>query len=75
MIGPVGHIFYEWLDRAVKRMFLPATPGFVVAKVLGDALIFGPVHVAGEHPQGLLCCAGCCCQARLTLWVHYLAMP
>lgn len=73
MIGPVGHIFYEWLDRAVKHVFLPATPGFVVAKVLGDALIFGPVHVAGEHSQGVLW--GLLLSGQACLWPHYLAMP
>ena len=45
--GPVGHYFYIALDKVVSRAFRPSTPAFVAAKVIGDAVSFGPVHVAG----------------------------
>lgn len=35
------------MDKAVTRYFKIGTLGFVLAKVIGDELLFGPVHVAG----------------------------
>ena len=45
--GPIGHYFYMGMDKAVTRYFKMGTFGFVLAKVLGDELLFGPVHVGG----------------------------
>lgn len=35
------------MDKVVTRYLKIGTVGFVLAKVLGDELLFGPVHVAG----------------------------
>lgn len=35
------------MDKVVTRYFKIGTIGFVVAKVLGDELLFGPIHVGG----------------------------
>lgn len=35
------------MDKVVTRYFKIGTFGFVLAKVLGDELLFGPVHVGG----------------------------
>ena len=35
------------MDKAVTRYFKIGTFGFVLAKVLGDELLFGPIHVGG----------------------------
>lgn len=45
--GPIGHYFYHGMDKVVTRYFKIGTFGFVVAKVLGDELLFGPIHVGG----------------------------
>ena len=45
--GPIGHFFYQGMDKVVTRYFKIGTLGFVLAKVLGDELLFGPVHVGG----------------------------
>ena len=47
MTGPIGHFFYHGMDKVVTRYFKIGTLGFVLAKVLGDELLFGPVHVGG----------------------------
>lgn len=47
VIGPIGHYFYMGMDQVVTRYFKIGTFGFVLAKVLGDELLFGPVHVGG----------------------------
>ncbi|KAL3645906.1 hypothetical protein CASFOL_011086 [Castilleja foliolosa] len=46
-IGPVGHFWYEGLDRVI-RMRLQLQPNsfrFVAAKVAADGIIFGPVDL------------------------------
>ena len=35
------------MDKVVTRYFKIGTIGFVLAKVLGDELLFGPIHVGG----------------------------
>ena len=35
------------MDKVVTRYLKIGTVGFVLAKVLGDELLFGPVHVGG----------------------------
>ena len=47
LTGPVGHIWYEVLDKAARRRFAPGTLKFIATKVVGDEILFGPVHVAG----------------------------
>lgn len=47
VIGPIGHYFYMGMDKVVTRYLKIGTVGFVLAKVLGDELLFGPVHVGG----------------------------
>lgn len=45
--GPVGHTWYEVLDRVARRRFAPGSFSFIATKVVGDEVVFGPVHVAG----------------------------
>ncbi|GLT25425.1 hypothetical protein SLA2020_005540 [Shorea laevis] len=46
-VGPVGHFWYEGLDRYIRlRLFLqPNTYRFVAAKVAIDGFIFGPLDL------------------------------
>lgn len=45
-VGPVGHYWYEYLDRAMRRLKLqPKSLKFVTAKVVTDGLIFGPLDL------------------------------
>ncbi|KAK9841824.1 hypothetical protein WJX81_005480 [Elliptochloris bilobata] len=46
-IGPVGHTWYQVLDKAARRRFAPGSLKFIATKVIGDEVVFGPVHVAG----------------------------
>ncbi|MBA0567985.1 hypothetical protein Golob_005512 [Gossypium lobatum] len=43
-VGPVGHFWYEGLDKFIKMRLLlrPKSARFVAAKVAMDGLIFGP---------------------------------
>ncbi|KAG6518189.1 protein Mpv17-like [Zingiber officinale] len=45
-VGPVGHYWYEYLDRSMRRLQLqPKSLKFVTAKVAADGLIFGPLDL------------------------------
>ncbi|XP_052188607.1 uncharacterized protein LOC127798981 [Diospyros lotus] len=46
-VGPVGHFWYEGLDRFIKsRLHLqPKSPRFVASKVAFDGIIFGPLDL------------------------------
>ncbi|KAK9130934.1 hypothetical protein Sjap_011421 [Stephania japonica] len=46
-VGPVGHFWYEALDRLVRNRFQlqPKTFRFIVSKVAVDAIIFGPLDL------------------------------
>ncbi|CAN1120088.1 Protein Mpv17 [Linum perenne] len=46
-VGPVGHIWYENLDKLIKfRLKLaPKSVRFVAAKVAADSIIFGPLDL------------------------------
>ncbi|KAL1190555.1 Peroxisomal membrane protein PMP22 [Cardamine amara subsp. amara] len=46
-VGPVGHFWYEGLDKfmKLKLRYAPKTTRFVAAKVAMDGLIFGPVDL------------------------------
>lgn len=45
-VGPLGHWWYELLDRATRRAGLPPGGGRgVAAKIALDTAVFGPVHV------------------------------
>ncbi|KAJ6355550.1 hypothetical protein OIU77_006024 [Salix suchowensis] len=43
-VGPVGHFWYEGLDRFIRLRFRlqPKSPRFVATKVAADGIIFGP---------------------------------
>lgn len=45
--GTVGHRWYQELDKWALRWFRAGTGRFVAAKVAGDGLVFGPLHVSG----------------------------
>ncbi|XP_077219692.1 peroxisomal membrane 22 kDa (Mpv17/PMP22) family protein [Tasmannia lanceolata] len=46
-VGPVGHFWYEGLDRIMKHRFQlqPKSMRFVTAKVAVDGIIFGPLDL------------------------------
>ncbi|KAF0917333.1 hypothetical protein E2562_017507 [Oryza meyeriana var. granulata] len=44
-VGPVGHYWYEYLDRFILRRYQPKTFKFVASKVAADGLLFGPVDL------------------------------
>uniref|UniRef100_A0A0D9UYT7 Uncharacterized protein n=1 Tax=Leersia perrieri TaxID=77586 RepID=A0A0D9UYT7_9ORYZ len=44
-VGPVGHYWYEYLDRFILRRYQPKTFKFVASKVAADGLIFGPADL------------------------------
>ncbi|CAG9464405.1 unnamed protein product [Pedinophyceae sp. YPF-701] len=58
VIGPLGHVWYLWLDRACTARLAPGTIPFVAAKVALDAFAFGPVHVAGFFAYSELVAGG-----------------
>ncbi|KAJ7973862.1 Peroxisomal membrane protein pmp22 [Quillaja saponaria] len=46
-VGPVGHFWYEGLDRFIrlKLLFQPKSARFVATKVALDGIIFGPLDL------------------------------
>lgn len=46
-VGPVGHFWYEGLDRFIRNRFLmqPNSPRFVATKVAIDGGLFGPLDL------------------------------
>ncbi|CAN1215138.1 PXMP2/4 family protein 2 [Linum perenne] len=46
-VGPVGHIWYENLDKLIKfrLKLVPKSVRFVAAKVAADSIIFGPLDL------------------------------
>ncbi|KAL5220857.1 hypothetical protein ABZP36_025570 [Zizania latifolia] len=44
-VGPVGHYWYEYLDRFILRRYQPKTFKFVASKVAADGLLFGPLDL------------------------------
>lgn len=45
-VGPVGHYWYEYLDRFVRRRYQRSSFKFVATKVAADGLLFGPLDLA-----------------------------
>ncbi|XP_039809362.1 mpv17-like protein, partial [Panicum virgatum] len=44
-VGPVGHYWYEYLDRFIRQRFQPNTFKFVASKVAADGFLFGPLDL------------------------------
>ena len=44
--GVVGHTWYIYLDKMVRRVAVPGSAKFVASKVVADTVVFGPIHVA-----------------------------
>ncbi|KAK3163229.1 hypothetical protein QOZ80_1AG0000940 [Eleusine coracana subsp. coracana] len=44
-VGPVGHYWYEYLDRFIRRRYQPNTFKFVASKVAADGFLFGPLDL------------------------------
>lgn len=47
-VGPVGHFWYQAIDRWCKVLVPKGGPAFIAAKVLLDTAAMGPFYVAGE---------------------------
>eukprot|EP00899_Mesostigma_viride_P013046 jgi/Mesvir1/21742/Mv04151-RA.1 len=45
-VGPVGHMWYTWIDQVASRNLRPGSLRFVASKVAADTVLFGPIHVA-----------------------------
>ena len=45
-VGPLGHGWYELLDRVTRRYWAAGTVRCIAAKIAADTVVFGPVHVA-----------------------------
>lgn len=44
-VGPLGHAWYEGLDKVARRVCDAGTARFVAVKVVADTVMFNPVHV------------------------------
>eukprot|EP00195_Chlamydomonas_chlamydogama_P009999 CAMPEP_0202906670 /NCGR_PEP_ID=MMETSP1392-20130828/39933_1 /ASSEMBLY_ACC=CAM_ASM_000868 /TAXON_ID=225041 /ORGANISM="Chlamydomonas chlamydogama, Strain SAG 11-48b" /LENGTH=189 /DNA_ID=CAMNT_0049595297 /DNA_START=112 /DNA_END=681 /DNA_ORIENTATION=- len=53
-MGPVGHYWYLTLDQVVSRLFRPASPAFLAAKVIADTAILGPIYVMAFYAWGAM---------------------
>ncbi|KAK9836069.1 hypothetical protein WJX74_006329 [Apatococcus lobatus] len=47
LVGPLGHWWYQSLERMVSSRFTKGTLSFVLTKVIADEIVFGPIHVVG----------------------------
>lgn len=47
-VGPVGHFWYQAIDRWCKALIPKGGPAFIATKVLIDTAAMGPFYVAGE---------------------------
>jgi len=45
--GPLGHVWYGFLDRTVGRYLARGTITYILTKVAVDEAVFGPLHVLG----------------------------
>ena len=45
--GPVGHVWYQFLDKLTRSRMRVGSPSFIAAKVVLDEGVFGPIHVLG----------------------------
>ncbi len=45
--GPVGHVWYQFLDKFTRSRMRVGSPSFIAAKVVLDEGVFGPIHVLG----------------------------
>ena len=45
-VGPLGHAWYELLDRVTRRYWPAGSVRCIAAKIAADTVVFGPVHVA-----------------------------
>ncbi len=57
------------MDKVVTRYLKIGTVGFVLAKVLGDELLFGPVHVGGYFAWMTLAEGGSLQVCRMPLYI------
>ena len=47
LAGPVGHLWYQFLDKFTRSRLRVGSPAFIAAKVVLDEGVFGPIHVLG----------------------------
>ena len=75
--GPVGHVWYQFLDRFTRSRMRVGSPSFIAAKVVLDEGVFGPIHVLGFFAYMTLVEGGSwqvrpsciCCKASIALHV------
>jgi len=47
LLGPLGHVWYGFLDQSVAKYIARGTLPFILSKVAVDEAVFGPLHVLG----------------------------
>jgi protein Mpv17 len=47
-VGPVGHFWYQAIDRWCRALIPKGGPAFIATKVFIDTAAMGPLYVAGE---------------------------
>jgi len=45
--GPVGHVWYQFLDKFARSRLRVGSASFIATKVVLDEGVFGPIHVLG----------------------------
>ena len=45
-VGPLGHGWYELLERVTTRIWQAGSARCIAAKIAADTVVFGPIHVA-----------------------------
>jgi protein Mpv17 len=48
-VGPVGHFWYQAIDRWCRAWVPKGGPAFIATKVLLDTAVMGPFYVAGKQ--------------------------
>jgi hypothetical protein len=72
-VGPLGHAWYELLERVATRVWAPGSPRCIAAKIAADTLVFGPIHVASACAAALDCARACAALRLLCLLMLALA--
>jgi hypothetical protein len=66
-VGPLGHAWYEALERVATRVWAPGSPRCIAAKIAADTLVFGPIHVASACAAAALGARACAALRLLCL--------
>ena len=68
LAGPVGHVWYQFLDKFTRSRLRVGSPAFIATKVVLDEGVFGPIHVLGFFAYMTLAEGGSW-QVRICFWL------